>query len=465
MAEEEKDSNKTKAGKAIKEAKEKLIDLAVSYLNTESGLEVLGVEDDELELFLKDKERRKQFIKENSPRIKEYEISGRIFDENTGDPLKGVDIKPLFGIIEGPTPKTDSQGKYKTKLSVVVVGNEEQNIEKSILKTQFFYTKENYAPHQQILVNRDNTIKTDLSTVGLLNIKKVAKKLSKEAQLRMDEQVKKLSNVFLSGIDKIIVLRRAGINKFTNLIKLRLLPLALEIFVLFGVVRIQDVDQKSCPSPEALKEAIRKRNSIVKQLNQIYKSLITNSALAALTLYISAQLRGVIGTIDSLPIPLSVPPGVGLPASFILALESLKDKIKEFSEGFKQLSKQVIIALIFLVVALIIILIYLKKIDGMIAKCSEEANLTPLSPELEDIRKQNEEGDDQSLNLNRNINGFILSVVEDKREVGSLKRRQAIAKNTQGVILLKGEPSFSASDQILIDELAFYIQQNDLKAN
>jgi hypothetical protein len=31
--------------------------------------------------------------------------------------------------------------------------------------------------------------------------------------------------------------------------------------------------------------------------------------------------------------------------------------------------------------------------------------------------------------------------------------------------MLKGEPSFSSNDQILIDELIFYIEQNDLKAD
>ena len=55
--------------------------------------------------------------------------------------------------------------------------------------------------------------------------------------------------------------------------------------------------------------------------------------------------------------------------------------------------------------------------------------------------------------------------VVDKAQVGDLPRRQAIAKNSKGIIILKGEPSFSAQDQILIDELSFYIIQNDLKAD
>ena len=47
----------------------------------------------------------------------------------------------------------------------------------------------------------------------------------------------------------------------------------------------------------------------------------------------------------------------------------------------------------------------------------------------------------------------------------SIKRRRAIAKNKQGIIMLTGEWSFSSIDQILIDELVFYIQQNNLKAD
>ena len=45
------------------------------------------------------------------------------------------------------------------------------------------------------------------------------------------------------------------------------------------------------------------------------------------------------------------------------------------------------------------------------------------------------------------------------------KQRRAVARNAQGVIMLQGEPSYSSNDQILIDELVFYIQQNDLKAD
>jgi len=55
--------------------------------------------------------------------------------------------------------------------------------------------------------------------------------------------------------------------------------------------------------------------------------------------------------------------------------------------------------------------------------------------------------------------------VETETTTNPLKRRRAIARNKSGVVMLKGEWSFSSIDQILIDELVFYIQQNNLKAD
>lgn len=463
MAEEEK-KEKTKAGKALKKAKEGLIDLAISYLNTESGLKAFGVSDEELELFIRDKERRKQFIRENTPRLKEFTIVGRIFDEKTGEPLENVKITPLFGILLN-TPTTNSQGKFIAILEIPVVGDKKQDIHKPLLKTEFYYTKENYAPDSQVLITKNNEIKTDLSTKSLLNIEKAADEVDKKVQIALDKGVKKLTQIALGGIDLLIIYRRLAILKVTSVIKFRLIPLAIKIFILFGVVKIQDIAKGiSCPPPDILKDAIRQRNKIVKQLNQIYSTIITNTAIAAAILYLSFVLQGIISQIRSLAFPTAVPPGIGIPYAVISGLESIKEKLGEISEDNKKLSKQMIIALIFLVAALIIILIYLKNIDGMIQKCSQEANLDPLSPELIALREENERGEAEGENTNLNVNGFEFSVVEDKREVGTLKRRFAVAKNKDGVILLKGEPSFSASDQILIDELIFYIKQNDLKA-
>ena len=130
--------------------------------------------------------------------------------------------------------------------------------------------------------------------------------------------------------------------------------------------------------------------------------------------------------------------------------------------------------MVFLLASIVLIIIYLKKIDELINKCvrdsiaaggdqdglsMEEINSEILALTVDEEVTQGQE----PLKI---VNGFTLSVVVDRSEqVGETYRRQAIAKNSKGVVILKGEPSFSAIDQILLDELAFYIVNNNLKAD
>ena len=111
--------------------------------------------------------------------------------------------------------------------------------------------------------------------------------------------------------------------------------------------------------------------------------------------------------------------------------------------------------------SLSLLLKYLSLVDMVVQHCAPD---TPQTQEqfnklLNDTSKlvQQEQPTPPS------VNGFTFSVEMEVTEK-PLKRRRAIAKNKSNVVMLKGEWSFSSIDQILIDELIFYIQQNDLKA-
>jgi len=59
----------------------------------------------------------------------------------------------------------------------------------------------------------------------------------------------------------------------------------------------------------------------------------------------------------------------------------------------------------------------------------------------------------------RDNNGrdYILSIIEDNSLDTTVPRRVAVAKDNIGVIVLRGQPSFSSDTQILLDELKFRI--------
>ena len=230
--------------------------------------------------------------------------------------------------------------------------------------------------------------------------------------------------------------------------------------IYFGIAKEEQANQlqSQCPSNERLADIIKKRNSIVKQINNIYLIIIQNTTLAFLFVFITKYLKIIINALEGLNIPLQF-----ATYSITAKLDKIISKLVELGKVNKELKKQLLIALIFLIISLIIILRYLKTIDKLIEGCESPDNLVVINAELLALSEQATEQGSSELKI---VNGFNMSVeVVDKAQVGELPRRQAIAKNSKGIIILRGEPSFSAEDQILIDELAFYIQINNLKAD
>ena len=97
----------------------------------------------------------------------------------------------------------------------------------------------------------------------------------------------------------------------------------------------------------------------------------------------------------------------------------------------------------------------------MIQFCSPDSAQEEISAELLALSIQQTE---QTSPVVVNVNGFSLAI-ETEPTTNPLKRRRAIAKNKSNIIMLQGEYSFSSIDQILMDELVFYIQVNNLKAD
>ena len=146
-----------------------------------------------------------------------------------------------------------------------------------------------------------------------------------------------------------------------------------------------------------------------------------------------------------------------------MQIQKVREVIQEFIDSNKQLNIALIVALVFLVAAIVILLLILKAIDQLVFKCAPDTQLDEINSELREL--ENKAKTEDAVEPTKNVNGFTLEVqTVDQNAVGNLKRRQAVGKNPQGVVIVKGDPSFSAEDTVLINELAYYIQSNDLKA-
>jgi len=226
---------------------------------------------------------------------------------------------------------------------------------------------------------------------------------------------------------------------------------------------VTDLGNTCPPNLEALNEAIRKKNRLTKILNNIYKFLsgvkigvkfIDNTiSVAQIALQIAKSITFIPST-----------PAGGPPSASSNVVEQIERELKKY----KTISSGSLLVISIIVELLYRALRYMSLLDMLIGSCipeGEEEILAQesLSKELLEITQTQSQ---QLSPVITNVNGFIMSVISvDSIEINGVKRRQAIAQNQAGIIMLRGEPSFSSNDQILIDELVYYIQQNDLKAD
>jgi hypothetical protein len=160
-------------------------------------------------------------------------------------------------------------------------------------------------------------------------------------------------------------------------------------------------------------------------------------------------------------LPSSIPPGIGIPVGIINKSGDVINLLKNQIKGEQGKIDNLVSPLTLLKSVIAQALQYLNLLDNLVQHCYPDANQEQISAELTALTNQQST---QTSPVVTNVNGFEMGVVTEPT-TNSLKRRRAIATNKSGVVMLQGEWSFSSIDQILIDELVFYIQQNDLKAD
>ena len=447
-------------------------------------------------------------LKSQIPILQEYTITGRLQDKNTNTPMQGAKVtlgvntdvlidkntstNPLgvnenlipkntsvnlndlvFIPVPGQSDRTDKQGNFSIKVKVPIIPENQR----TPLVFGLLYSKSGYLPETQAIINGDKTIKTSLPLSSMVNISESAKTISQGFSDSIDLAQSSVGALAMGIFDRIISAKKFSIGKIVDVIKTKLIPLVITLLLSFGISKLSQKNRKTCPSPDALRDVIRTRNRVVRQLNQMFKMIVINSALAFAFRSLAQILKGVRLAMDGLSIPQAI--GVfpakdfgGLiaaaPYSMTAKLQHINDELEKLEEKSEGISKATLVSLVFVIAGTATVILLLKSIDQMTQECAEEngvtdLELTAINQELLDLSEEEAEDGNPIIG---NVNGFIFSVETDNSNpVGTLKRRFAVAKDSRGITLLRGEPSFSSSDQILIDELVFYIQQNDLKAN
>jgi len=368
-----------------------------------------------------------------------YSIKGTVVNGQSQDPIKGANIyfiptNPVF---------TDTNGDF------IISGNIPESGSLSLTIKATGYQAISQSPYKG-----DNTLKNDIGVIQLqpiiLSLEEDKIKSSQLSRAQIKELSKDKKNLSYYAEEKL--------SNQVNTLKNTLIPAVLTMAASFGVTQLgkytkdqlpKILEQASCPTQAELTSLINRKNKLVKQLSNTLKLIDSTTKALGITEGILIALDITFFTAENTPTFLNpFPPGLNR------FLSKNIDQLKSVSAGTLSilvLLKQVLTQAIDL----------LNLLDQLVQKCYPDADQESVALELTALTDQ------QSTQLSpvvTNVNGFEMGVITEVTDK-PLKRRRAIARNKQGVVMLQGELSFSSIDQILIDELVFYIQQNNLKAD
>jgi len=405
-------------------------------------------------------------------------VSGSVVDGKSNKPIPGVKIKNV--LLKRAT--TNEKGEFVIQHPVIPLILTELEILSPadfpliILAKKYKDEEANetirYIPTTEIPYTANGDLKT---SVGSINVKRLEGDLKKQIinYLKFPDDVVQDYNQAYVTYDYSI---QKETNKIITDLKGIIIPLLLTLIAIYGISEvkklIQDLkDDKNeeqtrlkekitCPPKEDLDNIIATKNKLVGGINRSYKELekVVNTLDIADTILdginISYQL------LKFLPTPTTVL-GVGIPIFVINLVQDAKQFLANNLGKIRHINKTTLNILKLLEVALGEVLDLLNLLDTLTQICYPDDIKSDINEELRALTTQ--ESNNQSP-IVVNINGFEMGIEIEKSD-NSLSRKRAKATNRQGVIMLRGEYSFSSIDQILIDELVFYIQQNDLKAD
>ncbi len=321
-------------------------------------------------------------------------------------------------------------------------------------------TAEGYESMELIPYKGDGTPKPDIGDIELTPIKKSLEN-DKITASQLDEATIKSMSSSKKTADYYITKR---LFKTVQNLKNVLIPIVLGLLAKFGITKAQELLGKTkeeireaiqnrtyCPPQDQIKIIIQKKNRVVKGLNNTLKIIDVTTTALGIVGGLLTGLQIAINLVAVIPIPM--PPIVPIA---IPKLEKVIAKLKAGNAGLLAI-------LVLLRQTLSLIIELLGLLDMLIQNCVPDNELEQEEINAEILALIEEQAANNSPIITI-VNGFTMGI-ETENTTEPLKRKRATATNADGVVMLRGEFSFSSIEQILIDELVFYIQVNDLKAD
>ena len=292
-------------------------------------------------------------------------------------------------------------------------------------------------------------------------------KLTKSVPNNLKVQgTQRLSSLFLSQGGKILervipslseIIDKFGINDLINA---------------DGTVDTEALKQQYCPTKDELDKLILQRNNLVEYLNGIGTTLDNLSLTVDFGAGFGSLLQGIITKLrqgkTAAQIILSfIPLAPGAATTAIDTAGDVADKLTFKDDGTPRLppitiqASQVSPAVASVQATVLQSVKLLEQVDYLIKLCDPFSTLGDTSKTIQDTAA-NELLAQQSENEST-YKGFKLEI-ETKAYTNTVNQNRAVGKNSSGIVMIATEYSFASNPGVLIDELKFIIDRDDLKA-
>ena len=257
-----------------------------------------------------------------------------------------------------------------------------------------------------------------------------------------------------------------------------------KIRILSKITDLKSKFDKGCPTTPELVKIINQRNQLVKILTQLKKQVtqIDKTTNPLKTLIITLTTATKLLKLAPLPVAFGSP-AVALPLGTIVTAGNTLNKLDTKISGFTSLILAFNAIVKYILKTIDEILAQLKILDALVEKCAAEnaaaenaaaattsGTGTNITNSLTINNLLNAEDSTLINNLqspNKNdtntYKGFVLEVLLDDKNDTRFPKRYAVAKTPGGVVVLRGESSFSSSVDVLLDEIKFIIDRDNLK--
>ena len=245
----------------------------------------------------------------------------------------------------------------------------------------------------------------------------------------------------------------------------------------------------TCPPKAELDKILQQKNQLSQAITQIETSLTSLSSTGSTIDSIVTGVKAGVTLIKALPIPSSVPPGVGIPLNVINGFSDTLDTLGILLKEFGGVTSQIAPSIQIITGTLSAVNVKLSTLDGLLVGCLEAETEGMTNLEKEEFFQSlgidlsspdntggsnnpnnGAEGENTDVNetlesrLSPNSNnpivykGFTITLDNDAGNQFSFPSRRAIGVNEEGVKIVTPF-SFSSSTQVLIDAVKFQIDQ------